>query len=202
MPETANKSEIDELKSELQQLADLVAAKCSNVGDAIVDLLAAVDYEDEALVDSTIVSLLAALANLTNKCIAKEVDTSKSVQAGLMNGWQKHIDKKAYEIAVFEVIKDTIESIIDERIASMLSLRKCVHLLNSHQQDVENAQALEDGIRGLRRFRDDFLKGGPSRKPPAPIDHQAIAKARSEIAAGRKGMSKDQLVWGKTKVSE
>jgi hypothetical protein len=147
------------------------------------------------LVDASFASLLAGLAEVANDCVVKELDASDGTRAGLREGWQKYIDKKAYELAVFEEIKDQIESIIDERIAGMLKARKFVRSLEDLGQQVEKSQALEEGIRELRKFREDLLRGWPSRKPPAPIDREAVSKAREAIRRGEKGMSKDQLIW-------
>lgn len=200
MPETVNRSEIEELKNELQRFADTAAEKCPKVSDAAFDLITAINYEDEALVHSSYTSLLTSLAELANEWIAKELEISVAVQKGLTEGWKKYVDKKAFEIAMYDEIKDTIESIIDERSACMLKLRRLVNHLK--EQEVENAQALEDGIRDLRRFREDFLKGWPSCKSPTPIDQSAITKAREGFAHGQKGLTKNDLIWGNTRVAK
>jgi hypothetical protein len=193
MPDCVSRSEIEEWK-QLQQLGEATARH--EISDAVRDLIAAVDYRDKVLGDSSFASLLAVLAEVTRDFIVKNLDTVECIKSGLKEGWQKYFDKKAYEIAVFEELKDKIESIFDEQIASMLKSRKLVNMLQKHGQHVENADALEDGIRDLRRFREKMLKGWPSRKPPSPIDGDAIAKAREAIARGEKGLSKDELVWG------
>lgn len=194
--DTTRASEIEELKGELQRLADKFACKRQQVSDAALALIAALDYEDEALVESSSVSLLAGLAELANDCVAREISASEGTQAGLKEGWQKYIDKKAYDLAVFELIKDKIESIIDERIARMLKVRKFVQIVAKLGQHVEKSQALEEGIRDLRKFREDLLRGWPTRRPPSAIDHETISKAREAIRRGEKGMNKDQLIWG------
>jgi len=195
MPDTANRSEIDELKSVLQRIADTIAANCPQVSDAALALIAAVNYDDQALVDSAHASLRSALAELASDCISRELSATEGMKSGLREGWQKYIDKKAYEIAVFEEIKDTVESIIDERIARMLKVRTLVNCLKDLEQEVKNAQALEDGIRDLRRFRENLWKGWPSRKPPSPVDRTALAEARAAFQRGERRMSKDELVW-------
>jgi hypothetical protein len=82
----------------------------------------------------------------------------------------------------------------------MLKARRFVNCLKEDfEQEVKNAQALEDGIRDLRRFREDLLKGWPSRKPPSALNQAAIADARTAIKRGEKGMSKDELVWGNSR---
>jgi hypothetical protein len=156
------------------------------------------NYEDQTLVDSAHASLLSALAEVASDCVARELDVAENTKSGLREVRQKSIDKKAYDLAVFEKIRDEIESIIDERIASMLKARKFVNCLQKLEQEVKNAQALEDGIRGLRSFREDFLKRWPTAKPPSPLDQAAIAEARAAIRRGEKGMSKSELVWSKS----
>jgi hypothetical protein len=198
MHDTASRNDVDELKRELQRLCDtLVKTHAPQVTDAVLALMTAADYDDEALLNSSFASVLAALADLGRDLIVKEIRTLETVKATLREAWIKYIDKKAFEIAFFEEIKDRIETIIDHRIESMSKLRKWVKILEKHEQQVENAPALEEGIRDLRRFREDLLKGWPSRKPPSPIDRMAIAKAREAIARGEKGMTKEELVWGK-----
>lgn len=195
MSDTVNRNEIDQLKSSLQHLAETAAAKCPQVSDAALALITAVNYDDQTLVDSAHASLMAALAEVASDCVARELNATEGTKSGLREGWQKFIDKRAFELAVFEEIKDTIESIIDERIFRMLKLRTFVNCLKDAEQKVKNAQALEEGIRELRRFREDLLKGWPSHKPPSKLNRAAIAEARAAIKHGEKGMSKDELVW-------
>jgi len=198
MPETVsdtvNGNELDELKRDLQRLADSTARP--ELSDAVLAFITAINYDDEALMKSSLSSLLASLAEVVRDCIAGAITASEGTQAGLKEGWRKYIDKKAYDITAFEELKDTIESIIDERIARMLKLRKVVnYLAEEHEYQVENTQALEDGIRDLRKFREDMLKGWPSRKPPSPIDRTVIAQAREAIARGEKGLRKSELIY-------
>jgi hypothetical protein len=192
--DTGKANDLDELKDTLQQIADK-AAGYQQIGDAALALIAALDYRDETLVESSFVSMATGLAKLANDCVAKALDVSHNVQARLKEGWQKHIDKRAFEIAVFEDIKDNIESIIDEQIARMLSVRKLARCVEQLGQTVAKSGALEEGIRELRRFREDFFRGWPSRKRPSPINREAISKAREAIGRGEKGISKDQLIW-------
>ncbi len=193
--DTVKGNEIEKLKADLQQCAERIAGRFQQVSDAALALIAALEYEDETLFESSSASLVSGLAEVANTCVTKELGASKETQEGLRQGWRQHIDKKAYELSVFEEIRNTIESIIDERIASMLKLRKFVQSVKRLGQPVENSEALEEGIRELREFREDLLKGWPSRRPPAPIDREAVSKARDAIRRGEKGMSKDQLVW-------
>src|SRR5262249_9120444 len=104
--------QIEELKKDLHRLGEEVAkaVSCPGISDAVLALIAAIDYEDETLVESSLASLLAALAGVADNCIAKELKAADGVKSGLKEGWQKYIDKKAYDIAVFEEIKDKIES--------------------------------------------------------------------------------------------
>jgi vacuolar-type H+-ATPase subunit I/STV1 len=196
MQDTVSRNEIDELKRELQNLCKVGKDRAPKVTDAVLALIAAVDYEDEALMDSSAASVMASLAELARDCIAKAIKVSEATKTALREAWKKHIDKKAFEITVIEEIKDEIETIIDERIERLSKLRKWVKSLEEQEEQVENAPSLEEAIRDLRRFREDILKGWPSRKPPAPLDRKAIAQAREAIARGEKGMSKDELIWG------
>ena len=194
-PDAAKGSEIDKLIADLEHLADVAVGMCPQASDAARTLIAALQYNDKVLVDSALTSLFPALADVVDECIPKEINLSAVTQESLGESWQKHINGKAYEFAVFEDIKDKIESIIDERITSMMNLRKLVNDLGKLGQTVEKAQALDEGIRQLRRFREDFLKRWPSPKQPLPIDRDAISKAREAIRGGAKGMTKDQMIW-------
>jgi hypothetical protein len=195
-PNTGQGNDLDELESELQRLANKAASKCPQVADAALALITAVNYEGETLVDSSFASLQVALAEVANGCVVRELSASAGTQEGLRQGWQRYIDKKAYELTVLDEIKDKIEWIIDERIARLLNLRKFVQSLEELGQQVEKAKALDEGIRELRKFREDLLGGWPSRRPPSPIDPDAVAKAREAIRRGDKGMSKRELIWG------
>ena len=189
-------SDLDALKRELlQSVADKVAGMSPQVSDAALGLIAAINYGDKTLLDSSFASLLAALPGVANNCITRELAASEGVQAGIRDGWRRYIDKKAYELSDFEEIKDYLESIIDERIASMLKARKFVRSLEGLGQQVEKSQALEDGIRQLRKFREGLLRGWPERGPASPLDRETVSKTRDAIRRGEKGMSKDQLIW-------
>lgn len=194
-PDATKRSEIDELKGELQRLGGKAVGTWPQVSDAALALIAAIEYDDETLVQSSSVSLGAGLAEVANGCVASALNASDGTQAGFREGWQKYIDKKAYELAIFEDIKDKIESILDEQIAGMLKLRKFVQSVEELGHHVEKSQALEAGIRVLRNFREDFLRGWPARRPPSPINREAVANARAAMRRGEQGMSKDQLIW-------
>jgi hypothetical protein len=194
--DAAKGSDLDALIDELQRIAGETASKHPRISDAALGLIAACDYEDETLLDSSWASLLAALAEVANRCVARELAASEGTQTGIREAWQKRIDKQAYELSVFEKIKDKIESVIDERIASMLKVRMFVRSLEEDGQQVGKSQALEDGIRQLRKFREELLRVWPARRPASPIDREAVSKAREAIRRGEKGMSKDQLIWG------
>src|SRR5205823_13984102 len=99
---------IDELLAELQRRADEFAGRCPQVSDAALGLITAINYDDEALVHSSFASLMAALAEVANDCIERELAASDGTQTGIREGWQKYIDKKAFELAAFEKLKDTI----------------------------------------------------------------------------------------------
>jgi hypothetical protein len=189
-------NEIEELKGALQRLADAAADKFQEVSDTASAFLTALNYQDQALVDSANASLLAAFAEVASKCVVMELGATARTKSGLKEAWLKYIDKKAYELTVFEDIKDEIESIIDERMARMLKARDFLNNLEALDQQVKNAQALKDGIRDLRRFREELLKGWPSRKPSSPLNQAVIAEARAAIKRGERGMSKEELVWG------
>jgi hypothetical protein len=194
--DTVTRNEVDELKSELRRLADSAdEALRPQVRDAALDLIAAINYDDKTLMDSCFNSLLVGMADMARNYIPKDLSAAKGVKEGFKKAWEKFINKKAYDIAIFEDIKDVVESMIDARIASMSRGRKMVALLGELGQQIENAKLLEDGIRDLRKFREDVLKGWPSRKPPSSIDRTAIAQAREAIARGEKGMRKSDLVY-------
>jgi hypothetical protein len=198
-PDTVRGNEIEELKGVLQRLAEDLAEKFAGrsqqVSEAALGLIAALEYGDETLFESSSASLAAGLAEVANGCVARELRASEGTQTGLREAWARYIDKKAYELSVFEDIRNAIESLIDERVGSMLKLRKLVQSVEKFGQPVERSRALEEGIRELRQFREDLLRGWPSRKPPAPLDREGVSRAREALRRGEKGMSKDQLVW-------
>jgi HAMP domain-containing protein len=200
-PDSATATDVERMVDELQKAAEAIPDKCSPVSDAILGLIAAIRYDDQALVDSALASLGSGLAPLATACIAKELDVSRTLQCALKDVWQKQIDKRAFELAAFEEVKDIIESAIEKRLAGMLKAREVVDIVEELGHQVEDAQALEEGIRQLRKFREEFLRGWPSRVPPSPIDQEAINKARQSFRDGYRGLSKGQMIW-KDKRSE
>ena len=125
-PGTAAANEMEAVLNQLRSVADAIAAKCPQVSDAALALITGTRYDDRTLVASSHVSLLSALADLANDLIARELEASSGLQAGLKEMWQKYIDNKAIELAAFENLKDAIESLIEERITSMQKGRKLV----------------------------------------------------------------------------
>lgn len=194
--DTVSRNDIDELKDVLQELAD-VANSSQAVSTAALELLTAVNYKDGVLVESAFESLLVALAAIANEYIAKELAASEGTKTGINEAWNQHIDRKAYDIAVFDEVKDRIESLIDNRVSNMQGLRQLVGKLKKLGKEVEKAQSLEDGIRSLRTFRENLLRKLPSRKPPSPINKDTVDKARDAIRRGEKGLTKHELVWGR-----
>ena len=189
MPDARATNDIEELKRGLQRLADTVAkvGVRPQIRDAALDLISAIEYADESLTKSCLNSLAAAAAELASNMIAKELNASTGVKKGFKEAWKEYIDGKAYEIEIFDAVRDKIETIIDERIAAMSTVRKLVESLEKVDHHVENAQAITDGIRDLRAFREEMLKGWPSRKRPSPIDKAAIAKVARRHRSRREG---------------
>jgi len=193
IPRGDKADELEGMLRMLQRLAD--ATKNQQVIDKTRAFTAAISYNDQILVESTRASLLAAYADVANGFITEALGASEGTQKSLGEWWRLYLDKKVYGFTDLEEFKDRIVSIIDERLVGMLENRKLVLILEKAGQQVEKSQTLEDGIRQLRKFREEYLRGWPSRSQPAPIDREAIAKAREAIRAGEKGLSKDQMIW-------
>jgi beta-glucosidase-like glycosyl hydrolase len=197
MHNTDTVNDLDALKREL--ISQAKAAEQSGfpqASEAMLSLLTAADYSDDTLMASAFHSFLDAGTDFVCMCIKKELEQCEATKTGIRKGWRESVDKKAYEIEVFEELKDLIESLIDERVANLLRLRKLVKFYEEEGCSVENAHDLEAGIRDLRTFRENILKGWPCRStPPSPINKEAIAKAREAIARGERGMRKDEMIW-------
>jgi hypothetical protein len=202
MPDIVSPSGIDALKEKLQDIAGSSARVAPQLSDAILDVLTALDYADESLLASSCNSLLSCLVVVARDIIQREVKASEDTREGIKKAWREHVDGVACEN--FDEIKNVIESIIDERIASMTKIRdKLVKPLEEKEYQVENSQQLEDGIREVRRFRETILKDWPSlNKRVSSINRQAVAEAREASARGNKGMRKDELIWGRTPSDE
>jgi hypothetical protein len=197
MVEIQKKNKLNEVKSKFEELLAKYNNKVpSLLTDAIRDILAAIEYKDYVLVDSSVQALCAGLVSVGRDVVTSELSRSEATKASIRQVWQEDIDGQACEN--FDELKNFIEAFIDQRIAKMTEVQNDI-VLNLAKLDyhVENAQQLEDGIRGMRKFRENILKEWPAaNKPPAPVNQNAVAEARKAFAGGYKGLSKDQLVWG------
>ena len=194
MPEVESRRHLDALKMELKELAG--SGTDPKLTQPIEDMLTALHYADETLLEASFHSLLSGLTDVARDFVVKELKLVNATKEGIAKGWREHVDGHACE--EFDELKNVIESLIDDRIASMSRLRdKLVRPLNERGCIVDNAPHLEEGIRDLRQFRHDLLRNWPSSsKLPTAIDRAAIAEARAAIASGAKGLRKDQLKWG------
>jgi hypothetical protein len=199
MPDTVNRNQAETMKRTLESIANSSSGVPPQVNSAILDVVTAANYADEALLVSSFNSLLSCLADVARYLIQRTITAVEETKTAIRKGWRESVDCLACED--FDDLKNAIESIIDERISTMSQLRdKMVKKLEERDYKVENAQQLEDAIRDLRQFRQDILKEWPSpNKPPSSLNRQAIAEAREAIARGEKGLRKDELIWGQSK---
>jgi hypothetical protein len=195
MAEIADRNKLEELKEKFESLAKSTARVSPRLSHAARDLLTAISYEDETLIDSSLNSLMEALRMLVREIVQKELDAAKGTKIGIQKGWQECVDGAVHEN--FDPLKKVIESVIDARIASMTGVRdELVKMLEEKDYPVENAQQLENCIRELRRFKENISKDWPTPgKPPSPLNQQAIAEARAAFTRGDRTMRKDELVW-------
>jgi hypothetical protein len=191
MPDTVNRNQAETMKRTLESIANSSSGVPPQVNSAILDVVTAANYADEALLVSSFNSLLSCLADVARYLIQRTITAVEETKTAIRKGWRESVDCLACED--FDDLKNAIESIIDERISTMSQLRdKMVKKLEERDYKVENAQQLEDAIRDLRQFRQDILKEWPSpNKPPSSLNRQAIAEAREAIARGEKGLRKD-----------
>lgn len=197
MPDTVSQNELKALERELERLSN-----SSNVrpefSRAMLDVMAALNYADEILVNSSFEAFLSSLSDVTRSLIQRELAASENTKTAIRQGWREYVDGSPLEN--FDDLKNLIESTIDARIFVMTQLRdKLVKPLEEREYVVANGQQLEDAIRDFRQFRQDILRDWPSsNKPPSPLNKRAIAEAREAVAKGEKGMRKNELIWGKT----
>ncbi|HWY87641.1 MAG TPA: hypothetical protein VNX28_12990 [Gemmataceae bacterium] len=187
---------LSELKKKLEEAINSGKVR-SPITAAIRDVLAAINYGDHILLDSSLNALFGGLTSAARDIIRVGLAKSEATKKALLHAWRDFVDGHAYED--FDDLKDLFETFIDESIAEMTTTqRDIVLMLEKADYHVENAQQLEDGIRSMRKFRENILKEWPaSGKNPSPINREAVDEARKAIAAGYKGLSKDQLVWGR-----
>ena len=193
MTETTKNTALEQLKAKLEaaQKKDMGG----RIGDAIRDLLAAISYEDDILLESSAEALFVSLADVAADLIRADLKRAGFVKQVIRSAFEE-IDGVACED--FDELKNTIESIIDVQIGSMMNGQKLVEVLKSQECVVENADQLEEGIRSLRLFRENLIKGWPSTdRQPSPLNTEAIAKARTAIANGCKGLRKGEMVYGR-----
>jgi hypothetical protein len=192
---TSRQNTLGAMKEHLEGLANSRRVP-PGISQAVRELLTAINYADETLINSSLHALREALRLFVRDIVQRELEVTEITKNHIQEGWRKHVDGAAAEN--FDELKKLIESFIDERITSMTGARdELVKILEEKEYPVENAQQLENSIRDLRRFRENILKEWPSPgRRPAPLNRQAIAEARAAIARGEKGLRKDELVWG------
>jgi hypothetical protein len=197
MADTSKRSKLDVLKEQMEGLAKRVQPVRPGLSQAVRDLLTATSYDDETLISSSLNALFEALTGVVRDIVQSELEASDAAKKGLQEAWREYVD--GFPCENFDELRKMLESFIDERIARMTGVRdELVRLLEERDYQIENTQQLEDSIRDLRRFRENILKDWPSpSKRPAPINRQAVAEARAAIERGEKGMSRDDLVWGR-----
>jgi len=196
MPGTTNRSGLDALKDESEHVAKRSRPEMSQ---AIRNLVSAISYDDETLMESSQTSLYEALALAVRDIINKEIEASEKTKQSLREAWFTRVD--GIPRSDFEDVRAVIESLIDGRIARMTCLRdEPVKLLEQQECPVENADQLEESIKAMRLFRENILADWPvPGKRPAAINRQAIAEARAAIGQKGKWLRKEEMIHpGKT----
>ena len=196
MPDITNRSKLDALKNALGRLAKSASIARPELLRPIKDLVAALNYEDNVLIQSSSISLLEGLRNFVQDIIRRALEVSELAKSGLRKAWRETVDGVPCDD--LEELRRAVEEHIDERLAALTALRDGpVKMLEVRGVPVENAQQLEDGIQDLRELKENIFKDWPpSDKQPSPLNRQAIDEARAAIRRGEKGMRREDMIWG------
>jgi len=196
MPNTLDPAGLNALKMEFSAIIGSSARVSAQLSDAINDVLTALGYEDQPLLEASFTSLHSSLSEVARDIIQKAVKASEAIKETIKKGWREHVDGVACED--FDELKNLLESLIDERIANMTRIQaNVVAPLAKNGVQVENAQQLEESIRDLRKFRADIIKDWPvPNKRPSPVNRKSISDARVAIRRGDYGMRKEELTHG------
>jgi hypothetical protein len=202
MPDIIGRSKEEALKEKLAAIANSSSRFSPELSQAIQDLLAAISYSDNTLIDASINGLFEALRNVAKDLIEKEVAASEAAKNGLREAWRDFVDGTVCEN--LDDASKVIESFVDERLEKMMQLRdNIVRVLEKHEYLVENAFRLEEGMRDWQKMKEDILGNWPlTSKALLPANRQMIAEARAAIARGETGLRREDLIWGNSTSKE
>ena len=189
---TDSKNKLVALKKRLVGIADQCGA--DRLSRAVSDLLSALNYDDEILIDSSLNHLLEALRATAKELIERALKNTESVKREFRKAWDENIDGVVCDN--LGELRKAVESIIDERVAAMMNFRdQGIERLEDLGYNVDNADRLEATILDLQSWKQQIFQDWPSpSKVPSPLNREALAQVRAALTRGKKGMSKEDII--------
>jgi hypothetical protein len=193
MPETRRRPARDKLKAELERVCRPVVERLPEFQEILRRVLAALDYDDAALVRSALSSIL----ELMKRIVEGAIRDSLKTPGILRDSWQT-IWKEKFEGEVFDENLDEIgtelEALFAEPLRELLVLRdESVKLLQDRGYEVENAAQLDSAIAEIQKLKEDVFRHWPWSKRQLPVNRKMAEESLGDIARGERGETKEEL---------
>ncbi len=183
MPNTVPAATETALRAQLNRLPVLGWGISPAFSQAIQSSLAALDYQDPALMRSHLNAALDAMRTFVADTIRERLETPRHVQETWRRIWDMLKQSPAES---YDDVGRAFESHFNDLLGNLTALREGpVRLLQEHGHEVEQAPQLDRVIHDLRKLKQDIFEDWPwSHQALPPVDRAMVAASRASIARG------------------
>lgn len=194
MSNVTHRSHKEEIRAKLETaIKELSANGLPSLSAAFRSLLAAIEYDDRILIDSTINMILEDLQKFVEWVIPQWYDGFERCQESLRDLWKLMSENPLENY-------DDVRKVVEEGLADALEQRTklrdgLVKTLQTHGYEVTKTQQLDQDIERLMIFKKKILDSWPlSSRPLPPVNKEMIAAAKARRARGERGESIEDLI--------
>jgi hypothetical protein len=185
-------------KDKLRKLVEGLAAKCDAsmpkaVTDALRSLLAAIGYDDQALIRSSVEAVTATLATAIDEAIEKRLGWPQTARSICRQVWDMMRESPVENL---DDLGTEIETAFNNMLKILIDMRDGpVKALVEKGYELKNAAQLESDIRELQQLKKDVLGNWPwSNNDLPPVDTEMLKASMDAFAQGERGERIEDLI--------
>ncbi len=194
MSNVTHRSKKEAIRAEIETAIKKFSANgLPSLSAAFRSVLAAHDYNDGALIESTMITALEEFRTFFQWTIQRLHEGLERGQEALQDFWKLMTENPREN---FDEVRSIIDNGINDAIDQCIKLRDGpVQVLQSRGFVVTNAQQLDSNIEDLQRLKKTILDNWPlSSRPLPPVNREMIATAKARRARGERGEPIEDLI--------
>ena len=194
MANIADRTEKDKLREVLEGLASKCDASIPKaITEALKSLLTGMDYDDQALIRSSLESAMVSFAVAMDEAIQERIGWPQFARATCRQIWDLMRESPVENL---DEAGTMIESYFDGILHVLVDLRDGpVKVLMGKGYEIKNALQLESDIRELQQLKKESLENWPwSNRELPPVDLAMLDASISAFIGGEKGERIENLI--------